>query len=47
VAEVLAGRAEPQPSGAHNRDTLAVTLAAIRSAATGRTVMMDQSEGAA
>jgi D-apiose dehydrogenase len=38
AAEVLAGRASPQPSGAHNLDTLAVTLAAIRSAATGQSV---------
>jgi D-apiose dehydrogenase len=36
VLEVLAGRAEPQPSGAHNLDTLAVTLAAIRSARSGQ-----------
>lgn len=36
VLEVLAGRAEPQPSGAHNLGTLAVTLAAIRSARTGQ-----------
>jgi D-apiose dehydrogenase len=36
VLEVLAGRAEPQPSGAHNLETLAVTLAAIRSARSAR-----------
>jgi D-apiose dehydrogenase len=36
VLEVLAGRSEPQPSGAHNLDTLAVTLAAIRSARSGQ-----------
>jgi predicted dehydrogenase len=35
---VLEGRADPQPSGAHNLGTLAVTLAAIRAAQTGRTV---------
>jgi D-apiose dehydrogenase len=38
VAEVLAGRALPQPSGAHNLGTLAVTLAAIRAAKTGTTI---------
>ncbi len=38
VVEVLAGRAEPQPSGAHNLRTLAMTLAAYRSAATGQSV---------
>jgi D-apiose dehydrogenase len=38
VAEVLAGRADPSPSGAHNLETLAVTLAAIRSSKTGATV---------
>ena len=36
VLEVLAGRADPQPSGAHNIGTLAVTLAAIRSAKSGQ-----------
>lgn len=36
VLEVLAGRADPQPSGLHNMGTLAVTLAAIRSAASGQ-----------
>ncbi len=40
VAEVLEGRAEPQPSGAHNLQTLALTLAAIRSAARGEVVDM-------
>jgi hypothetical protein len=35
VLEVLAGRSVPQPSGAHNLGTLAVTLAAIRGARTG------------
>lgn len=38
VVEVLSGRAEPQPSGAHNLETLAMTLAAYRSAATGQAV---------
>ncbi len=38
VAEVLSGRAVPQPSGAHNLETLAVTLAAIRAAETGAVV---------
>jgi predicted dehydrogenase len=41
VAEVMAGRAAPQPSGAHNMETLAVTLAAIRSAATGQSMNLD------
>jgi D-apiose dehydrogenase len=40
VAEVLAGRAEPQPSGAHNLQTLALTHAAYRSAARVETVDM-------
>ncbi|MCU0853416.1 MAG: Gfo/Idh/MocA family oxidoreductase [Rhodobacteraceae bacterium] len=40
VADVLAGRAEPQPSGADNLQTLALTLAAYRSAAQGSTVDM-------
>ncbi|MCU0830128.1 MAG: Gfo/Idh/MocA family oxidoreductase [Rhizobiaceae bacterium] len=38
VLEVLGGRANPQPSGAHNLETLAVTLAAIRSSRTGAAV---------
>ncbi len=38
VVEVLRGAAEPQPSGAHNLETLAMTLAAYRSAARGETV---------
>jgi predicted dehydrogenase len=46
AAEVLAGRAAPQPSGAHNLETLAVTLAAIRSAATGQTVALAGREAA-
>jgi predicted dehydrogenase len=40
VAQVLAGRADPQPSGAHNLDTLALALAAYRSADRGETVDM-------
>jgi predicted dehydrogenase len=36
--DVLEGRAAPQPSGAHNLETLAVTFAAIRSARTGRAI---------
>jgi len=40
VADVLAGRAGPQPSGADNLQTLALTLAAYRSAAQGSTVDM-------
>ncbi|WMS43565.1 Gfo/Idh/MocA family oxidoreductase [Acuticoccus sp. MNP-M23] len=38
VVDVLDGRAEPQPSGAHNLETLAMALAAYRSAETGATV---------
>jgi predicted dehydrogenase len=38
VLQVLAGQAAPQPSGAHNLGTLAVTLAAIEAARTGTTV---------
>lgn len=38
VVDVLAGRADPQPSGRHNLETLAMTLAAYRSAARGETV---------
>lgn len=38
VVEVLEGRAEPRPSGAHNRDTLALALAAYESAAAGKSV---------
>ncbi len=40
VVEVLAGRAAPQPSGRHNLGTLALALAAYRSAARGETVAM-------
>jgi predicted dehydrogenase len=38
VVDVLAGRAAPQPSGAHNLDTLALALAAYRSVGTGAAV---------
>ncbi len=38
VVDVLAGRAEPQPSGAHNLQTLAMALAAYRSAETGAAI---------
>jgi D-apiose dehydrogenase len=38
AADVLRGRAEPQPSGAHNLETLALTLAAIKSAHTGQAI---------
>lgn len=40
VVDVLRGAAEPQPSGAHNLGTLALALAAYRSAARGETVEM-------
>ncbi len=40
VVEVLRGRSEPQPSGRHNLDTLALALAAYRSAARSETVDM-------
>lgn len=40
VAEVLAGRAEPQPSGAHNLQTLALTLAAYQATSRGNSVDM-------
>ncbi len=38
VVDVLAGRDEPQPSGRHNLETLAMALAAYRAAARGETV---------
>ncbi len=41
VVDVLEGRATPQPSGAHNLTTLAVTRAAIRAAAEARTLRPD------
>lgn len=37
---VLDGRAAPQPSGAHNLETLALTLAAVHSARTGGTIAL-------
>ncbi|MEM7693733.1 MAG: Gfo/Idh/MocA family oxidoreductase [Pseudomonadota bacterium] len=36
IVDVLNGKADPQPSGAHNLETLAMGLAAYRSAQTGR-----------
>jgi predicted dehydrogenase len=39
--DVVLGTATPQPSGADNLRTLAVTLGAIRSAKTGETVNLD------
>jgi predicted dehydrogenase len=36
----LAGGAVPQPSGAHNLETLRLTLAAIRSAERGEAVAL-------
>jgi predicted dehydrogenase len=38
--DVLAGRAEPQPSGADNLRTLRLCLAAYESAETGRRVAL-------
>lgn len=38
--DVLEGRTEPQPSGAHNRDTLALVLAAYESAAGNEPVQL-------
>jgi predicted dehydrogenase len=40
VVEVLEGRALPQPSGSHNRDTLALAFAAYDSAAQDRVIDM-------
>lgn len=45
VLDVLAGAARAQPSGAHNLGTLAVTLAAIEAAATGRAIIPQKTEG--
>jgi predicted dehydrogenase len=42
VVHVLRGAAEPQPSGRHNLDTLAMTLAAYRSAARDEIVDLDR-----
>ncbi len=41
VVRVLDGQEDPQPSGAHNLGTLAMALAAYRSAETGETVVLD------
>lgn len=38
VVDVLAGRAQPQPSGRHNLETLAMALAAYRAADRGETI---------
>jgi predicted dehydrogenase len=46
VVEVLRDGAEPRPSGAHNLGTLAMALAAYRSAETGETVPVDAVTGA-
>ncbi len=40
VVDILDGTAEPQPSGAHNLQTLDLTLAAIRSSKTGEAVSL-------
>jgi predicted dehydrogenase len=42
VLEALAGRAAPQPSGAHNLATLALGLAAIEAARSGTTVRPEE-----
>nr|WP_255720793.1 Gfo/Idh/MocA family oxidoreductase [Acuticoccus kalidii] len=42
VVDVLRGNAEPQPSGAHNLETLAMGLASYQSAETGSTVDLDR-----
>lgn len=44
---VLEGRAEPQPSGEHNRDTLAVVLAAYASASHNRSVVISEGQAGA
>ncbi len=44
VVRVLDGKEDPQPSGAHNLGTLAMALAAYRSAETGETVTLDDFE---
>jgi predicted dehydrogenase len=41
VVEVLRGEAEPQPSGRHNLETLAIALAAYRSAARDEVVDLE------
>jgi predicted dehydrogenase len=40
VVDILDGKCEPQPSGAHNLQTLALTLAAIESSRTGQAVSL-------
>jgi D-apiose dehydrogenase len=40
VLDVLSGKAEPQPSGAHNVKTLALALAAYEAAADNKTIAM-------
>jgi predicted dehydrogenase len=47
VLDVLEGRAEPQPSGAHNRGTLGAVLAAYASASQKRTILLSQKGAAA
>ena len=42
AASVLKGDAEPQPSGAHNRSTLAVVLAAYASASQNQTILLSE-----
>ena len=42
VVDVLRGTAEPQPSGRHNLGTLAMALAAYRSAARDEIVDLDR-----
>jgi predicted dehydrogenase len=44
VVEVLGGRSQPQPSGSHNRDTLALALIAYRSAKEDRVISIDPSK---
>jgi predicted dehydrogenase len=40
VVDVLEGRATPAPSGAHNRETLALALAAYESASQNRVISL-------
>jgi D-apiose dehydrogenase len=42
AVRVLEGTAEPQPSGAHNRGTLGVVLAAYASASQNRTILLSE-----
>ncbi len=46
VADVLDGKSSPQPSGAHNLETLALTLQAIEAARTGTTRHLKTMAGA-